>query len=89
MDRRAWAVLNTSHPRLQELLPKVYTGEPCNVELPLREVKVYAVFSWEVELLPLGVNARNGVLALGVNAGPYTRSYHGAGGASGHPPCGA
>nr|WP_240695307.1 IS200/IS605 family accessory protein TnpB-related protein [Thermus caldilimi] len=71
VHRPAWALVKASHPRLHELLSRVYAGEPYNVELTLREGKVYALFTWEEELPPLVVNAQSGVLALDVNADPY------------------
>ncbi|TFU15046.1 transposase, partial [Thermus tengchongensis] len=70
-DRYAWALVRTSHPRLQELLSRVYAHEPYNVELSLREGKVYALFSWEEELPPISLTQEGGVLALDVNADPY------------------
>ncbi|WP_038043915.1 IS200/IS605 family accessory protein TnpB-related protein [Thermus tengchongensis] len=70
-DRYAWALVKTSHPRLQELLSRVYAHEPYNVELALREGRVYALFSWEEELPPLSLTQEGGVLALDVNADPY------------------
>ncbi|WP_051913541.1 IS200/IS605 family accessory protein TnpB-related protein [Thermus caliditerrae] len=69
--RYAWALVKTSHPRLQALLSRVYAHEPYNVELSLREGKVYALFSWEEELPPLSLTQEGGVLALDVNADPY------------------
>ncbi|WP_051946710.1 IS200/IS605 family accessory protein TnpB-related protein [Thermus amyloliquefaciens] len=71
VDRYAWALVKTSHPRLQELLGRVYAGEPYNVELNLRKGKVYASFSWEEELPPLSINKGRGVLALDINSDPY------------------
>jgi len=70
-DRYAWALVKTSHPRLQALLSRVYAHEPYNVELSLREGRVYALFSWEEELPPLSLTQEGGVLALDVNADPY------------------
>ncbi|WP_038046796.1 IS200/IS605 family accessory protein TnpB-related protein [Thermus caliditerrae] len=70
-DRYAWALVKTSHPRLQALLSRVYAHEPYNVELSLREGKVYALFSWEEELPPISLTQEGGVLALDVNADPY------------------
>nr|WP_234554003.1 IS200/IS605 family accessory protein TnpB-related protein [Thermus caliditerrae] len=69
--RYAWALVKTSHPRLQALLSRVYAHEPYNVELSLREGRVYALFSWEEELPPLSLTQEGGVLALDVNADPY------------------
>nr|WP_240695088.1 IS200/IS605 family accessory protein TnpB-related protein [Thermus tengchongensis] len=70
-DRYAWALVKTSHPRLQALLSRVYAHEPYNVELSLREGRVYALFSWEEELPPISLTQEGGVLALDVNADPY------------------
>ncbi|WP_456122533.1 IS200/IS605 family accessory protein TnpB-related protein [Thermus tengchongensis] len=69
--RYAWALVKTSHPRLQALLSRVYAHEPYNVELALREGRVYALFSWEEELPPVSLTQEGGVLALDVNADPY------------------
>ena len=55
--RYAWALVKTSHPRLQELLSRVYAHEPYNVELVLREGRVYALFSWEEELPSLSLHS--------------------------------
>ncbi|WP_245606068.1 IS200/IS605 family accessory protein TnpB-related protein [Thermus amyloliquefaciens] len=71
VDRYAHALVKTSHPRLQELLGRVYAGDPYNVELSLRKGKVYALFSWEEELPPLRVTKEQGILALDINSDPY------------------
>ncbi len=67
----AWAILKTSHPNLNALLQRVYAPLPYNVELSLREGKVYAHITWSEELPPLAVTKENGVLALDVNSDPY------------------
>lgn len=69
--RYAWALVRTSHPRLHELLARVYAEEPYHVELTLREGRVYAVFTWEEALPPITLTKEQGVLALDVNADPY------------------
>ncbi|MEM1879219.1 MAG: IS200/IS605 family accessory protein TnpB-related protein [Desulfurococcaceae archaeon] len=71
VHRPAWALVKTSHPRLQALLSRVYAEQSYNVELSLREGRVYALFSWEEELPPLSLTQEGGVLALDVNADPY------------------
>ncbi len=67
----AWAVLKTSHPNLSALLERVYAPLPYNVELSLREGKVYAHITWTEELPPLAFTKENGALALDVNSDPY------------------
>ncbi len=67
----AWAILKTGHPNLNALLQRVYAPLPYNVELSLREGKVYAHITWSEELPPLTVTKKNGVLALDVNSDPY------------------
>jgi IS605 OrfB family transposase len=67
----AYALVKTSHPNLNALVERVYAGLPYNVELSLREGRVYAHFTWEEEL-PNPVHTKEkGVLALDVNADPY------------------
>ncbi len=67
----AWAVLKTSHPNLNTLVEQVYASLPYNVELSLREGKVYAHITWSEEPAPLTITKENGVLALDVNSDPY------------------
>uniref|UniRef100_A0A7V4A1Z1 Transposase n=1 Tax=Thermus tengchongensis TaxID=1214928 RepID=A0A7V4A1Z1_9DEIN len=69
--RYAWALVKTSHPNLSALVERVYASLPYNVELTLREGKVYATFAWEEEPAPLAATKENGVLALDVNSDPY------------------
>ncbi len=69
--RYAWALVKTGHPNLNALLQRVYASLPYNVELSLREGKVYAVFTWEEEPVPVVATKENGVLGIDVNADPY------------------
>ncbi len=69
--RYAWALVKTGHPSLNALLQRVYASLPYNVELSLREGKVYAVFTWEEEPVPVVATKENGVLGIDVNADPY------------------
>jgi IS605 OrfB family transposase len=70
-DGYVWALVQTSHPQLKTLLQRVYTSQPYNVTLHLREGKVYAHFSWSEEV-PSPVHTKaNGVLGVDVNADPY------------------
>lgn len=67
----AWALVETRHPQLNALLERVYACQPYNVELSLKDGRVYAHFTWEEEL-PMPVHTRErGVLGLDVNADPY------------------
>lgn len=67
----AHALIQTKHPNLSTLLQRVYASLPYNVELSLKEGKVYATFTWEEEPAPLVATKENGVLALDVNSDPY------------------
>ncbi len=67
----AWALVKTSHPNLNTLVERAYTSFPYNVELSLREGKVYAHITWTKEPIPVVVTKENGVLALDVNSDPY------------------
>ncbi len=69
--RHAWALVKTGHPNLNALLQRVYASLPYNVELSLKEGKVYATFTWTEEPAPLTITKENGVLALDVNSDPY------------------
>ncbi len=69
--RHAWALVKTGHPNLDALLQRVYAPLPYNVELSLREGKVYAHITWAEEPAPLTISKENGVLALDVNSDPY------------------
>ncbi len=53
----AWALVKTSHPNLSALVERAYAPLPYNVELSLREGKVYAHITWSEEL-PLTVPTR-------------------------------
>ncbi len=66
----AWAILKTSHPNLNALVERAYASLPYNVELSLKEGKVYAHITWAEELPPLTITKENGVLALDVNSDP-------------------
>ena len=67
----AHALIQTKHPNLSTLLQRVYASLPYNVELSLKDGKVYATFTWEEEPAPLVATKENGVLALDVNSDPY------------------
>ncbi|WP_082077949.1 IS200/IS605 family accessory protein TnpB-related protein [Thermus filiformis] len=67
----AYALVQTTHPNLGQLLQRVYAKESYNVELTLKEGEVYANFTWEEKAPPLTSTRENGVLALDVNAEPY------------------
>jgi len=67
----AYALVQTTHPNLGQLLQRVYARESYNVELTLKEGEVYANFTWEEKAPPLTSTRKNGVLALDVNAEPY------------------
>lgn len=68
----ARAAVHTRHPDLKALLQRVYSSLPYTVELSSREGLIYAHFTWE-EALPSPVFTKeNGVLALDVNADPYS-----------------
>ncbi|MFX4820835.1 hypothetical protein ABTC22_18820, partial [Acinetobacter baumannii] len=65
------ALVKTRHPNLSALVERIHASLPYNVELFLKEGKVYAVFTWEEEPAPLVATKENGVLALDVNSDPY------------------
>ena len=67
----AWALVKTGHPNLNALLQRAYASLPYNVELSLKDGKVYATFTWEEEPTPLVATKENGVLGIDVNADPY------------------
>jgi IS605 OrfB family transposase len=67
----AYALVQTTHPNLGQLLQRVYARESYNVELTLKEGEVYANFTWEEKAPPLVHTKDKGVLALDVNAEPY------------------
>lgn len=67
----AYALVKTTHPNLNALVERVYAELPYNVELSLREGRVYAHFTWEEELPDPVHTKEKGVLALDMNADPY------------------
>jgi len=67
----AYALVQTSHPNLGRLLQRVYTSEPYNVTLTLKDGQVYANFTWEEKAPSPFCTKDKGVLALDVNADPY------------------
>ena len=67
----AHALVKTSHPNLSALVERVHASLPYNVELSLKDGKIYAAFTWEEEPAPLVATKENGVLALDVNSDPY------------------
>ncbi|AYJ73876.1 putative transposase [Thermus phage phiLo] len=66
-----WALVKTSHPNLSALLKRVYASDYYNVELSLKDGKVYANFSWKEELPTPVYTKENGVLGVDINADPY------------------
>jgi IS605 OrfB family transposase len=66
-----WALIQTSHPQLKALLQRAYASLPYNVDLHLKDGKVYAHFSWSEELPPPVHTRANGVLGVDINADPY------------------
>ncbi len=67
----AHALVKTRHPNLNTLVERVHASLPYNVELSLKEGKVYAHITWTEEPPPLTITKENGVLALDVNSDPY------------------
>lgn len=67
----AHALVRTRHPNLNALVERVYASLPYNVELSLREGKVYAHFTWQEKLPALLHTRKSGVLAIDINADPY------------------
>ncbi len=67
----AHALVKTRHPNLSALVERVHASLPYNVELTLKEGKVYAHITWTEEPVPLVATKENGVLALDVNSDPY------------------
>ncbi|MGC8903916.1 IS200/IS605 family accessory protein TnpB-related protein [Thermus sp.] len=67
----AYALVKTGHPHLNLLLERVYASLPYNVELSLRDGKVYAHLSWGEALPPPVHTKENGVLGMDVNSDPY------------------
>ena len=65
------ALVKTRHPNLSALVERVHASLPYNVELSLKDGKIYAAFTWEEEPAPLVATKENGVLALDVNSDPY------------------
>ncbi len=66
-----WALVQTSHPQLKTLLQRVYASLPYNVNLHLKDGRVYAHFSWSEEVLSPVHTKENGVLGIDINADPY------------------
>nr|WP_236682849.1 IS200/IS605 family accessory protein TnpB-related protein [Thermus filiformis] len=67
----AYALVQTSHPNLGQLLQRLYASESYNVALTLKDGQVYASFTWEEKAPPLVHTKDKGILALDVNADPY------------------
>jgi IS605 OrfB family transposase len=65
------ALVQTSHPQLKALLQRAYASLPYNVDLHLKDGKVYAHFSWSEEASPPVHTRANGVLGVDINADPY------------------
>ncbi|TFU26301.1 IS200/IS605 family accessory protein TnpB-related protein [Thermus tengchongensis] len=67
----AHALVKTSHPNLSALVERIHASLPYNVELSLKDGKIYAAFTWEEEPAPLMTTKENGVLGIDLNADPY------------------
>ncbi|BDB11199.1 IS200/IS605 family accessory protein TnpB-related protein [Thermus thermophilus] len=67
----AHALVKTGHPNLSALVERVYASLPYNVELSLKDGKVYATFTWEEEPAPLLATKEKGALGIDINADPY------------------
>jgi len=65
------ALVQTSHPDLGKLVQRALLNRYYNVELTLKDGKIYANFTWEEEAPTVVHGKRNGVLALDLNAHPY------------------
>jgi len=65
------ALVQTSHPNLGQLIQRALLNQYYNVELTLKDGKIYAQFTWEEEALTVVHRKENGVLALDLNANPY------------------
>ncbi|WP_082077879.1 IS200/IS605 family accessory protein TnpB-related protein [Thermus filiformis] len=65
------ARIQTSHPNLGQLVQRALLNRYYNVELTLKDGKIYANFTWEEAAPAVFHNKRNGVLALDLNANPY------------------
>ncbi len=65
------ALVKTRHPNLSALVERIHASLPYNVELSLKDGKIYATFTWEEEPAPLMATKENGVLGIDINADPY------------------
>ncbi len=77
--RYAWALVKTGHPSLNALLQRVYASLPYNVELSLREGKVYAHFTWAEEPAPLTISEGERCPRPGRELGPLPPGLGGGG----------
>ncbi len=55
----AWGLVKAGHPNLSALVERVHASFPYNVELSLREGKVYAHITWTKEPIPVVVTKEN------------------------------
>ncbi len=69
--RKARALVRTSHPHLDRLLERAYSGLPYTVELSLKDGRVYAHFTWAEDLPQPRHTRSGGVLGIDANAHPY------------------
>jgi len=65
------ALVQTSHPNLGQLIQRALLNQYYNVELTLKDGKVYAQFTWEEAAPAVAHHKGKGVLALDLNANPY------------------
>jgi len=65
------ALVKTSHPNLGKLVQRALLNQYYNVELTLRDGKIYAQFTWQEEAPQVTHTKQNGVLGLDLNAHPY------------------
>ena len=68
------AIVKTSHPNLNKLLERVYSHRFYNVELTLKDGKIYAEFSWSEQPTKIIHSRQNGALGVDINADPYNVS---------------
>jgi len=65
------ALIKSSHPDLNELVQRMLLNKFYNVELKLKDDKIYANFTWSEEAPTKTCTKENGILGVDVNADPY------------------
>jgi len=65
------ALIKSSHPELDELVQRMLLNKFYNVELKLKDDKIYANFTWSEEAPTKTCTKENGILGVDVNADPY------------------